>query len=74
MAASKVIVSYRDGSPGRDLRVVLGFPSGQTSPVFTGRDGKATIEHKSTGEATVYVDGKSYGTFHAPGTEAVTIQ
>lgn len=74
MPASKIIVSYRDGSPGSNKRVVLGFPSGQTRSVITGPDGKATVEHDSAGTATVYVDGTNYGTFHAPGTEAVTLR
>ncbi len=39
---------------------------GMTRNFFTNRDGMAIIEHASVGRARVYVNGKAYGTFHAP--------
>jgi hypothetical protein len=73
MAASTVIVSHRDGSPARGVRVVLGFCGGQTRPVYTDHYGRAVVEHTSAGRATIYVRGQSRGSFHAPGTAAAVI-
>lgn len=74
MPASSIIVSYRDGSPGSNKRVVLGFPSGQSEAVYTDYYGKAVIEHSSVGLATVYVAGNNEGTFNAPGKHAVILR
>lgn len=74
MLLSTVIVQYKDGSPGANKRVVLGFSSGQTDTVYTDRYGRAVVEHRSVGEATVYVDGWKCESFHAPGKCAVTLQ
>jgi hypothetical protein len=73
MAASTVIVSYRDGSPARGVRVVLGFCGGQTKPAYTDHYGRAVVEHASAGRATIYVSGHNRGSFHAPGTAAAVI-
>lgn len=73
MPASTIIVQHRDGSPARHVRVVLGFPSGNTEPDFTDSYGQAVVEHSSVGRATVYVSGHECGSFHAPGRYAVTI-
>jgi hypothetical protein len=74
MSASTILVQYSDGSPGRHLRVVLGFAhSGMTKEAYTDDRGAAVVEHSSVGEATVYVSGKGYHSFHAPGRTAVTI-
>jgi hypothetical protein len=74
MPASTIIVQFRDGSPGRGKRVVLGFAAGQTQPAFTDRDGRCVVEHASVGKATIYVSGDDCGTFHAPGKAAVTLR
>ena len=73
MAASTVIVSHRDGSPARSVRVVQGFCSGMTRAAFTDSYGRAVVEHSSSGRATVYVSGKDCGSFHAPGTAAAVV-
>lgn len=73
MNRSIVYVQYRDGSKPKGKKVVLGFSGGMSKPGFTDRDGMAMIEHASTGTATVYVDGRSRGTFRAPGQFAVTL-
>jgi hypothetical protein len=71
---STIHVQYSDGSPGRHLRVVLGFSAGNTSPAYTDGRGEAVVDHASHGEATVYVDGRAYHRFHAPGRTAVTLR
>jgi len=71
MPASTIFVAYPDGSPCSNAKVVLGFSSGMSSPGFTDRRGSVTIEHSATGHATIYVSGKSRGTFHAPGRTSV---
>lgn len=74
MPASVIIVQYRDGSPGIQRRVVLGFSSGLTSPAYTDRHGEVCIEHSSVGRADVYVNGDKVGSFQAPGKTAVVLR
>ena len=66
MPASTIFVSYPDGSPCSRTKVVLGLPSGMSQPGFTDDRGQVTIQHSSTGQATVYVSGKDCGSFRAP--------
>ncbi len=73
---STIYVSYRDGSKPHGKKVVIGFSGltgGMSEPAYTDRDGVAIVEHASVGRATVYVDGKDYGSFHAPGTFNVVL-
>ncbi len=72
MPASTIFVNYSDRSPCSSTKVVLGFSAGMTPSGFTDNRGSVTIEHSSTGTATVYVSGKSCGSFHAPGKTSVT--
>ncbi|MCK6575117.1 hypothetical protein L6V77_28950 [Myxococcota bacterium] len=74
MPASTVIVQHKDGSPGRQKRVVLGFSSGMTKDCFTDNHGRVVVEHSSTGRCTVYVDGRDCGSMQAPGTFAATLR
>jgi hypothetical protein len=59
--AYSVIVEYRSsGKPASGREVVLSFTSGLggvSRAVRTGSEGRACIEHASTGEAKVIVDG-----------------
>jgi hypothetical protein len=73
MPISTIHVQYRDGSPARQSKIVLGFVGGMTKPAFTDSYGDAVIEHASSGAATVYVSGRAYHSFHAPGRTGVTI-
>lgn len=73
MAASTIIVQYKDGSPARGARVTLGFSGGQTDAEYTDSSGRATIEHTSVGKAIVYVNGDRCDSFCAPGKCAVTL-
>lgn len=73
MPASTIIVQYRDGSPCSHTRVVLGFSSGMSREAYTNSHGEATVEHSSTGRATIYVSGKDCGSFHAPGRTSVVV-
>lgn len=73
MPSSKVTAYFRDGSPCSNARVVLGFSGGNSCEAFTNSRGEAIVEHASSGTATVYVRGKSYGTFRAPGSTVVTV-
>jgi hypothetical protein len=66
MPASTIIVQHRDGSPARHVRVVLGFPSGNSDAGCTDNYGEVVVEHSSAGRATVFVSGRNCGSFHAP--------
>ena len=73
---STIYVSYRDGSKPNGKKVVMGFSGltgGITNPAYTDRDGRAVVEHASTVRATVYVEGRDYGSFNAPGTFSVIL-
>ena len=73
MASSTVHVQHSDGSAARHVRVVLSFSTGMTRESFTDDYGDAVVEHASTGRATLYVSGKEYHSFHAPGRTSVTV-
>jgi hypothetical protein len=74
MPASTIIVQYRDGSMARHVEVILGFDWGMTSPAYTNDYGEAVVEHSSAGRVEIFVSGRSFGHFQAPGrTAAVTI-
>lgn len=74
MPVSTIFVSYRDGSTGSGIKVALSFDAGGMSQqAFTNSQGQAVVEHSSIGRATVFVSGKSCGSFVAPGRTAVTI-
>ena len=62
MPASRIIVRFRDGSPGRDERVALPLAVGPTKPVFADKDGRCVVEHVPVGTVTIYVDGDNYRT------------
>jgi len=75
---SIVYVQYKSGSKPKGVRVSLsisgGLLSGGTTKTFyTDKDGRAMIEHSSTGKATVYVNGIKKGTFRVPGETVVFI-
>ncbi len=75
MLASTIIVQYSSGTPAKRVRVSMSLEcGGSTGDFFTDNYGMAIVEHSSSGRATVYVQGHRYGTFHAPGKYAVTIQ
>jgi hypothetical protein len=44
-----------------------------TKPAYTNASGEVLITHTAVGRATIYVSGKAYHSFHAPGRTAVTI-
>ena len=73
MPTSTVYVEYRDGSPAAGARVGLGFAGGVTGAVIADRYGVAEIDHASTGQATIFVNGRRCGTMHAPGEASVTL-
>lgn len=74
MPASTIIVQHRDGSPARRTRVSMAFDfGGSTEDSFTDNHGMAVVSHSSSGRATVFVQGRKCGSFHAPGKYAVTI-
>lgn len=73
MPTSVVQVQYRDGSPARRTRVVLGFSAGMSKEAYTDDRGVAHVSHSSSGRAEIYVSGRRVGEFHAPGQTAVTI-
>jgi hypothetical protein len=73
MPVSIIHVQYGDGSPARGAKVVLGFNCVMSRPTYADRAGNATVDHTSVGRARIYVRGRAYHEFHAPGRTAVTI-
>lgn len=75
---SIVYVQYKSGSKPKGVKVSLSISGGllsggTTKTYYTDRDGRAIIEHSSTGTATVYVSGSKKGTFKVPGETVVFI-
>ncbi len=62
------------GKPVSGARVVLSFFGGQTDSAYTDSDGYARVDHASTGEATIFVDGSETRKMRAPGSVTVTIR
>jgi hypothetical protein len=74
MSYTSEVTVYQNGRLSSGHRVSLGFSSllsgGTTSDYSTDSNGIARIQHASTGEATVYVDGNHSDhrtKFSAPG-------
>lgn len=63
---SKITV-YRYGKPAKSVKVSLEFSMGFTKNFYTNSDGIAFVEHSSTGNATVYIDGMRKGSLKTPG-------
>lgn len=70
MPTSKITV-YRNNRPASNIRVRLeytGFTQlGFTDSFYTNSNGVAFIQHSSTGDANVYIDGKKKGRLNTPG-------
>jgi hypothetical protein len=62
-----------DGGYVQGERVVLGFSNGVTDSVYSDSDGEAFIRHRTTGNATVYVNGQDKGSINTPGRKLVFI-
>jgi hypothetical protein len=77
MPYTKIIVQRKNGSMVQGARVSLSisgvFSGGVTGSVLTDRYGVAIIEHQSTGEAKVLVNGFSQGSVRVPGETVVFI-
>jgi len=67
------VYNSKYGKWEKNARVVLGFSFGMTKPVFTNANGIAEVRHSSTGQASIYVNGKEYEKMRAPGSNTVTI-
>jgi hypothetical protein len=74
MPESSIRVYHRDGSPASGVRVVLGYSLGNTSPAYTDSSGEARVTHRSEGRATLYVDGREYGSVQTPGQASLTVR
>ena len=64
----------RSGKPASGVRVVLSFSGGHTDAAYTDSDGWARIDHASSGEATIFVDGSETRKMRAPGSATVIIE
>ena len=58
---------------GKGAGVALGFSNGVTDSVYTDSDGEAVIEHSTTGNATIFVNGQDKGSMNTPGRKLVFI-
>lgn len=71
------VYNSRYGRWESNARVVLewnGIASlGQSSPVYTNSSGIAEVNHNSSGQATVYINGKEMGRMSTPGQEQFSI-
>ena len=74
---TSIIRVYRNNRPVSGVRVTLEYTGlaqmGFTKAVFTDGEGVAYVEHSSTGEAKIYVDGSFIKKMWTPGNEPVTI-
>jgi hypothetical protein len=72
---SSIYVEYEDGSPARACSVALGFGllGGMTRTFYTNRSGVAEVEHAHFGRAWVFVNGREYHSFTAPGETTVVL-
>ena len=73
MAESVVVVQRNGGDYVQGAKVVLGFSNGVTSAVYTDSNGEAVIQHSTTGQATIYVNGSEKGSMNTPGRKLVFI-
>ena len=73
MAESVIVVQKNGGGYVESARVTLSFTFGVTDTVYTDRNGEAVVEHLSTGQATVHVNGEKRGTMNTPGRKLVFI-
>jgi hypothetical protein len=75
MPYTKIIVQRKSGSMVQGARVALSisgiFSGGVTNSVLTDRYGVAIIEHQSTGEAKILVNGTSKAKLRVPGETVV---
>lgn len=71
--ATSIIKVYntRYGRWESNARVVLSWNGiasvGQSDPAYTNANGVAEVNHSSSGQATVYINGKEMGKINAPG-------
>jgi len=72
MATSKITV-YQNGKPKKNVKVSLEYTgwsqNGFTKSFYTNNDGIAYVEHSSTGNAKVYLNGNPEGSLTTPGQE-----
>lgn len=64
----------KHGKPISGARVVLSFSGGHSDSARTDSDGYARVDHASSGDATIYVDGSEIQKMRAPGSATVTIR
>ena len=74
MPASTIYVQYSDGSSAKGVKVDMSISGASCKPAYVDRDGKAVIQHASSGPAKVYIHGSCRGEFRAPGTIAVNVK
>lgn len=73
MAKSVVVLQQNGSGYVKGARVTLGFSNGVIDSVYTDSDGEAVIEHRTTGNATVYVNGQDKGSMNTPGRKLIFI-
>ena len=73
MAASRIHVQFKDGSSAKGKKVEMSINGAFCKPAFVDSSGAAVIQHSSTGNAKVYINGTNVGEFRAPGTTAVNV-
>ncbi|NOT37855.1 MAG: hypothetical protein HOP11_10800 [Saprospiraceae bacterium] len=79
MTKSSIVRVYntRFNEWAEGVKVTLGFTgilnSGFTKDVYTNREGYACIDHASSGDAEIFVNGQKVGHIYAPGSATVHI-
>jgi hypothetical protein len=63
----------KSGKPLSGARVVLSFSGGQTHEAYTDGQGNAKVDHASSGEATIFVNGSETKKMKAPGSMNVSV-
>jgi len=63
----------KSGKPLSGARVVLSFSGGHTHEAYTDGEGNAKVDHSSSGEATIFVNGNETKKMRTPGSASVSV-
>ena len=63
----------KSGKPLSGARVVLSFSGGHTNEAYTDGEGTAKVEHSTSGEATIFVNGNEAKKMRTPGSTTVSV-
>ncbi len=62
-----ILIDRETNEPIENAKVCLGFTWGHSQNGWTDSNGEVDLDHSSTGEATLYINGRDCGTVMTPG-------